>query len=135
MNFSQQKKVDKRVTSKAIKKEEPRKTLVLNGRSKERSAGPSRGAGATSKSQKSLLHKISQQKQQIAQLRKLKLKSKGLGKKSKQKLSGHASGKKSKGSQKPAKVVDPDVRAEELDRELEGYWVKGGHTEIGKCSL
>ena len=37
---------------------------------------------------------------------------------------------KKKGFSKPTK--DPEVRANELDKELEGYWVKGGHADLGK---
>ena len=28
--------------------------------------------------------------------------------------------------------MDPKAREEELDKEMESYWVKGGHTEVGK---
>lgn len=30
---------------------------------------------------------------------------------------------------------DPAARAEALDRDLESYWVKGGHTEIAQARL
>ena len=29
---------------------------------------------------------------------------------------------------------DPAARKERLDKEMERYWVKGGHKELGKCS-
>ena len=29
---------------------------------------------------------------------------------------------------------DPAERKERLDKEMERYWVKGGHKELGKCS-
>ena len=35
---------------------------------------------------------------------------------------------------KPDLPKDPAARAEELDRDLESYWVRGGHTEVGKCT-
>ena len=28
---------------------------------------------------------------------------------------------------------DPASRKERLDKEMERYWVKGGHKELGKC--
>ena len=41
-------------------------------------------------------------------------------------------GDKKAGEKKP---VDAAARAEELDKELEGYWVKGGHSDLGKYYL
>lgn len=45
---------------------------------------------------------------------------------------GRKGGKGGKFGRKGGKPKDPQAEADALDKELEGYWVKGGHSELGK---
>ena len=45
---------------------------------------------------------------------------------------GGRQGKRGRFNKKGAKPKDPQDLADQLDKELEGYWVKGGCSEFGK---
>ena len=58
------------------------------------------------------------------------------GDKRQKKVLGRKPGKGGRFGKKGGKPLpkDPQSKADALDKELEGYWVKGGHVEIGKCT-
>lgn len=57
------------------------------------------------------------------------------GDKRRKKVLGRRPGKGGRfGKKGGGKPKNPEEQADALDKDLEGYWVKGGNTELGKCS-
>ena len=55
------------------------------------------------------------------------------GERRRKKVLGRRPGKGGRFGKKGGKPKDPEAAADALDKDLEGYWVKGGNTELGKC--
>ena len=57
------------------------------------------------------------------------------GDKRRKKVLGRRPGKGGRfGKKGGGKPKNPEEQADALDKDLEGYWVKGGNTELDKCS-